>query len=49
MRFSVGAGTQISEKWGIELHFMQQGEKVPGIAFTNDESILRLRLFYTFN
>ncbi|MBT8370971.1 MAG: DUF2490 domain-containing protein [Deltaproteobacteria bacterium] len=50
MRYDVGAGTKFSDAWRVELHYLlQQGRRSAGSAFSVDEHVLRLRLFYTFN
>ena len=50
LRYDVGAGTKLNDAWRVELHYLlQQGRRSAAAAFTADEHILRLRLFYTFN
>ena len=49
LRYDVGAGTKLNDAWRVELHYLlQQGRRSAAAAFTADEHILRLRLFYTF-
>jgi len=48
IRWDVGLGTRISDALRIQLHYhLQQGRQSASSAFTADEHILRLRLFYT--
>jgi hypothetical protein len=50
IRWDLGAGTKISEKWRIELHgISQDGGEIDLDPFSSDEKILRVRLFYRFN
>ena len=49
MRYDVGLGTTFSDAWRVHLRYLlQQGRDSASSAFSNDEHILRLRLFYTF-
>jgi hypothetical protein len=49
IRYDVGAGTKVSDAWRVELHYLlQQGRRSASAAFSVDEHVLRLRLFYTF-
>ena len=50
IRWDAGVGTKVNDAWRIQLHYLlQQGRRSASSAFTVDEHILRLRLFYTFN
>ena len=54
IRWDLGVGTQISEAWRIQLHYiLQDGRAIEDDIFrdpfSSEEHILRLRLFYTFN
>ena len=49
MRYDIGLGTTFSDAWRVHLRYLlQQGRDSASSAFSNDEHILRLRLFYTF-
>jgi hypothetical protein len=49
LRYNIGVGTRVSDTWQVQLHcLLQQGRNQPGAAFSGDQHILRLRLFYTF-
>ena len=48
IRYDVGMGTMVSDAWRVQLHYhLQQGRNSASDAFTAQEHILRLRLFYT--
>ncbi len=48
MRYDLGVGTKLSDAWRVQLHYLlQQGRPSASSAFTADENVLRLRLFYT--
>ena len=48
IRYDVGIGTEVSDAWRIQLRYLlQQGRDSASAAFSTDEHILRLRLFYT--
>ena len=48
IRYDVGIGTRLSDAWRVQLHYhLQQGRSSASDAFTAQEHILRLRLFYT--
>ena len=53
IRYYIGAGTQVSDAWRVELHYvLQDGRAIEDLfddPFSSEEHILRLRLFYTFN
>jgi hypothetical protein len=47
IRYDAGVGTTLSDAWRVQLHYLlQQGRQSASSAFTADEHILRLRLFY---
>ena len=47
IRYDVGVGTRVSDAWRVQLHYhLQQGRGSASDAFTAQEHILRLRLFY---
>jgi len=49
IRYDVGPGIKASAAWRVELRYLLQQEKQSAsAAFTANEHILRLRLFYTF-
>ena len=49
IRYDIGLGTEITDAWRVQLRYLlQQGRQSASAAFTADEHILRLRLFYTF-
>ena len=49
IRYDVGAGTQVSDAWRVQLHYLlQQGRRSASSAFSADDHAVRLRLFYTF-
>jgi len=48
IRYDVGVGTKVTDAWRVQLHYhLQQGRRSANAAFTADEHILRLRLFFT--
>ena len=54
VRYVVGVGTKVSDAWRVELHHIRQDaiatdDEVFNDPFDSEESILRLRLFYSFN
>jgi hypothetical protein len=50
IRWDLGAGTNISKNWRVELHgISQDGGEIDLDPFSSDEKILRVRLFYRFN
>ena len=50
IRYDVGAGTHVSDAWQVELHYMLHRRRIDSDALLADEEhILRLRFFYTFN
>jgi hypothetical protein len=50
IRYDVGAGTHVSDTWQVELHYLLHWRKIDSDApFADEEHILRLRFFYTFN
>jgi hypothetical protein len=50
IRYDLGAGTNISKAWRVELHgISQDGGEIDLDPFSSDEKILRVRLFYRFN
>ena len=50
VRYDLGVGTNISEKWRVELHgISQDGGEIDLDPFSADQKIVRLRLFYLFN
>ena len=49
IRYDVGLGTPLTDAWRVHLRYvLQQGRDSASSAFSTDEHILRLRLFYTF-
>jgi hypothetical protein len=53
IRYDAGVGTQVSDAWRVQLHYiLQDGRAIEDDLFQDpfdsDEHILRLRLFYTF-
>jgi hypothetical protein len=49
IRYSVGVGTQVSESWRLELHYLRQdGRALEQDSFSVEENIVRLRLFYQY-
>ncbi len=47
IRYDAGVGTRLSDAWRVQLHYhLQQGRGSASDAFTAQEHILRLRLFY---
>jgi len=49
VRYDLGTGSQISDAWRVQLHYlMHHDRQSASAAFTATEHILRLRLFYTF-
>jgi len=53
IRYDLGVGTQVSDAWRVQLHYiLQDGRAIDQVfddVLDSDEHILRLRLFYTFN
>lgn len=50
IRYDVGAGTHVSDAWQVELHYLLHRRRIDADApFADEEHILRLRFFYTFN
>ena len=53
IRYDLGVGTQVSDAWRVQLHYVLQDGKAIEQVFQDlldsEEHILRLRLFYTFN
>ena len=52
IRYDIGVGTEVSDAWRVELHYvLQDGREIEDLfqdLFSSEEHILRLRLFYTF-
>ncbi len=49
IRYDVGLGTTFSDAWRVQLRYLlQQGRQSASAAFTADEHILCMRLFYKF-
>lgn len=49
IRYSFGAGTQVSKFWQFELLYLRQnGLALEQDSFSREENILRLRLFYQY-
>jgi hypothetical protein len=50
LRFFAGPGINVSASWRIEVLLgLRQERSSRGVAFSTDEQILRLRIYYTFN
>ena len=54
IRYDLGVGTQVSDAWRVQLHYvLQDGRAIEDDKFrdlfSSEEHILRLRLFYIFN
>ena len=49
IRYDIGLGTTFSENLRVQLRYLlQQGRESASAAFTADEHIMRVRVFYTF-
>lgn len=50
IRYQVGVGTKVSDAWLVQLNYIQQdGRTIEQDAFSTNQHIMRLRLFYQFN
>ena len=50
IRYDLGAGTYVSDVWRIELHYLLHQQRLDSdVPFTDEEHVLRLRFFYTFD